>query len=555
MVDMVSVNAIRSECIYLTKPSDTEAVLPKLEVQLETSGTERESSAFVKLTLPFDDIHIVYLDSVNMAMDWSAYGNYIPTPQEDIEDDEDFYGAGQDAAYLNGNHMPAAAGANAHDKVGRLESFIYQRLLISTILQQPANTSADLGSMRSNNNSPMTPSADEQKKHEQQKHLEALRKRLMAKKEAGGRPDTPSKVASNSGAPPPQQTTDKKENDTATNNAKEQPNDDFGIESLLAEGKAAAELKVVRDQEAAQKALEAAMQTPANMKQQQAAAMGHAMMDTGEVKPTIVQAQTQNSPSKPADAQTNNTTTNTHPVNVSDPYYEDLAVWLEFTGYHDVQFRNSKLSTYKERRELEQEAARIAEKLEKLKKAEKADLESLRATTAHPTTANPMAPPPLPPSMPAADARANRNGVKRPHSPEPSPREKSSRRVTDSGFRFRGANEQSAPMPRDNGSPLERRDSLPERRRSLDDRDPSLERHPSNNYGQRDARANGRGGHNQWPSTRDGPPQFNARDRERERDGRLGFSSVNRIGGPQARANDAGLDLRKGGQSNFRRYN
>lgn len=41
-------------------------------------------------------------------------------PQEDIEDDEDFYGAGQDPAYnMNGkDHMHAAAGATAQDKVG-----------------------------------------------------------------------------------------------------------------------------------------------------------------------------------------------------------------------------------------------------------------------------------------------------------------------------------------------------------------------------------------------------------------------------------------------------
>lgn len=58
-----------------------------------------------------------------MAMDWSGggYGNYMSQPQEDIEDDEDFYGAGQDPAYnMNGkDHMHAAAGATAQDKVCR----------------------------------------------------------------------------------------------------------------------------------------------------------------------------------------------------------------------------------------------------------------------------------------------------------------------------------------------------------------------------------------------------------------------------------------------------
>lgn len=411
----------------------------------------------------------------------------------------------------------------------------------------------------------MTPS-DEQKKLEQQKHIEGLRKRLMAKKGATARPDTPSKAPVNSEAPPSQQNMEQKENDTAINRMNEPLSDDFGIESLLAEGKAAAEKKVALDQEAAQRALEAAMQTPANIKQQQAAAQAHSIMELDEVKTAVAQAKLAEpaqphipSPPKSADTQANNTTLtpNTHSVNMSDPYYDDLAVWLEFTGYHDVQFRNSKLSTYKERRELEQEAARIAEKLEKLKQAEKADLESLRATTAHPSVATPMAPPPLPPIMPAGDVRANKNNLKRAHSPEPQTREKAGRRVSDTGFRFRGANDSGAAQPRANGSPLQRRESLPERRKSLEDRDPSLERRQNNYGGNRDGfppRANGRGGHNQWGSSRDGgPPPFNA-NRERERESRLGFSSVNRMGGPQARGNDSNLDLRKGGQSTSRRY-
>lgn len=34
-----------------------------------------------------------------------------------------------------------------------------------------------------------------------------------------------------------------------------------------------------------------------------------------------------------------------HPTNLSDSYYTDLPAWLEVTGFHDVEFRDSKLST------------------------------------------------------------------------------------------------------------------------------------------------------------------------------------------------------------------
>ena len=33
-------------------------------------------------------------------------------------------------------------------------------------------------------------------------------------------------------------------------------------------------------------------------------------------------------------------------ADLSHAYYADLPAWLEMTGYHDVEFRNSKLSTY-----------------------------------------------------------------------------------------------------------------------------------------------------------------------------------------------------------------
>jgi hypothetical protein len=352
------------------------------------------------------------------------------------------------------------------------------------------------------------------------------------------------------------------------NRVEQHVNDDFGIESLLAEGKAAAEAKVARDNQAAAAAIAATMDPiPFPNIQHPPAATALSNMEVDEVKPdSTLQRPTEptqsvvSSPQKPADPKQSNTVPNPHPVNMSDPYYDDLSIWLEFTGYHDVQFRNSKLSTYKERRELEQEAARIAQKLEALKQAERADLESLRATTAHQNTTTQMAPPPLPSHMFTGEHRNHANGLKRPHSPEPSAAEKASRKANESAsdFRIRGANEASAASSHENGSPVHRRDSLPERRRSFNerhDRDPSLERRQQH-YGSRAApppRVNGPGGQSQWASARDGPPPFNAR--ERERDGRAGFSAVNRVNRANGPAHgNNGLDLRKGGQSNSRHY-
>jgi hypothetical protein len=395
--------------------------------------------------------------------------------------------------------------------------------------------------------SPMTPLFEDQKKIEQQNKLEDLRKRLLAKRD-NARSNTPIKTPVH--VESPQQKMEQQEPDTATKSGTDEhpgPVDDFGIDTLLAEGKAAAQAKTARENQAA-----ALAASPAPTSQQPSATSGTSNI---EVDPL---------PQKAADVEQKNTMPNARPLNMSDPYYDDLPVWLEFTGYHDVQFRNSKLSTYKERRELEQEAARIMQKLEQLKQAERADLDSLRATTAHLHTpaAAAMAPPPLPASMPPGDHRPDLfpNGTKRPHSPDLASSQKASRRTNDSGYRFRGANDHGANLPRDNGSPIDRRGSIPDRRRSTEerlDRDPSLERRQKH-YNQRDGppphpspRGNGYLGDFQRNLNREGPRPFNARERE----GRPGFSSVNRIGGPPPHNGSAGLDLRKGGQSNSRRHN
>jgi hypothetical protein len=337
---------------------------------------------------------------------------------------------------------------------------------------------ADFSAMHSNNNVPTVSTSEEQRKIEQQKQLEALRKRLLAKRGGSARPDTPQKIPVKLNSQMQQHRMEQQENKAAANGADQHINDDFGIESLLAEGKAAAEAKVARDNQAAAAATAATVDPiPSTIIRYPLAAAAPSNMEVEEVMPDSTRQKpaepTQSvvsSPQNPADPKQTNTVSNTHPVNMSDPYYDDLSIWLEFTGYHDFQFRNSKLSTYKQRRELEQEAARIAQKLEALRQAERADLESLRATTAHQNTATQMAPPPLPSHMPTGDHRNPANGVKRPHSPEQSTAEKSRRKANESAsdFRIRGANE--AGTASSNGSPVHRRDSLPERRRSLDER-------------------------------------------------------------------------------------
>lgn len=227
------------------------------------------------------------------------------------------------------------------------------------------------------------------------------------------------------------------------------------------------------------------------------------------------------------------------PTNLTDSYYADLAAWLELTGYHDVDFRTAKLRTYKERKELEGEAARIAAKLEALRQKELEEMQQLRIGT--PKASTPTMPPPrLPQTMPSGKAA---NGFKRGHSPEFD--EKVSRRREDNGFRIRGANESpeirpgarvSRP-PSPNG--IERRVSYPDaRRRSIDDRaprsrDPSLERRQS--YYRRDDDLPPREYDHYSGPSRGPPPPRGINDRARP------------ARTPQYKGS-VGLDLRKGGQ-------
>lgn len=373
-----------------------------------------------------------------------------------------------------------------------------------------------------------------------------LRAKLLAQRQ-----NTPSKVASRSGTPTqmnpqpngtgaptsapavpaqhhPQINTaiEKEEVKPMTN--KIQPSSDVnGLEALLTEGKALADAKL------AALAANAATATATPSTNALATSTGEA---NHQKKVPAQETNAAQEPAKQADEQPK------RPPNLSHAYYADLPAWLEMTGYHDVDFRTSKLSTYKERRALEQEAARIAERLEKLKQAEQEAMHSLRMHTLMATPATNMAPPPLPANMPTEKATPKVNGVKRAHSPSSLPSEKMRRREDTGGFRIRGANDSptdSRPPPfrrprTPSPSGLERRISYPDARRRSVDKPPS-----------RDASF----------YRRDGDASFYDSYTPREPP-RLGYNNTKRNNslskGPQYRGS-VSLDLRKGGQSPFRR--
>lgn len=429
-------------------------------------------------------------------------------------------------------------------------------------LQETASARA----INSTSNSPAIHVSAEEKKRQQeesQKHLDDLRARLLAKKASGSRAATPAKTTINS-KPPPAQPPPETQHSEVQQTADVPSSDEYGLDALLAEGKAAAEAETARKNEQAT-AANSPMQQQTQQKDIPNTGITGMITEKADIKPVMTPARPVQEPQQqiqkrePGDSRNTKPVPNSHstlpPMNLSDPYYDDLPVWLEFTGYHDQPFRDSKLGTYKQRKKLEQEAVRIAQELEKLRQAETNDLASLRASSAHPSGPPAMAPPPLPSMMPSGEARATTNGTKRPHSPDPPASDKAVRRNGDAGFRIRGADEASGVVPRRNGSPLERRLSFPERRRSLDDRerDPSLERR-QRHYRHDDDGPGASTRHDTFTPSRE-PPRFNRGEREREREPRASFSSVNapggyRDGGRQYRGS-SGLDLRKGGGYSF----
>jgi len=405
----------------------------------------------------------------------------------------------------------------------------------------------------------------EDRKAENQRKADLLRAKLMAKMHNTPRQSTPTKTLPKPDTPskqPPvvlqQDTADAHQGGARADNAPS--SDALGLESLLAEGRAAAATKNMQSQG----------RPTVKLPPAPAVTQTHPSGNTKPVAQLADTEETQQRPlpeKQPATAATTDNS-NKPPTKLNDPYYADLPAWLEVTGYHDVEYRNSKLRIRKEKRALEEQAAQIAKRLEQMHEEEQINIAQLRASTAHPTiTTEQAAPPPLPVSMPSEDAAvlaavANRltNGVKRPHSPVPV--EKVGRRRDESaaGFRIRGATNDTP--TKQSPLSLDRRLSYSDgRRRSRDEpasRDPSLER--------RQAYYNG----NAMASTgyrRDdvGPryEQYTARDSREtprsahHRSGNARYTDIGRSGGYRdldaGYRGSAGLDLRKGGQSTFRR--
>lgn len=293
---------------------------------------------------------------------------------------------------------------------------------------------------------------------EDQKRTALLRATLIARRQntptrvPAARVATPSQSTSSGPSPPPMAS-------TKPVPMKDEPTSDhdpLGLDSLLAEGRAAAEAKNTDD--AARTILQvnghskpiaepatsktspriSPLAEPVQQQPHQPHPYPQQQQHTDQQSPTV---QVTNQPvlTKQSDLK-----------KLTDPYYTDLAVWLDMTGYHDVEFRTSKLSSYKERKALEEEAVRIQRRLEKLRQDEEATIQFLRASTAYPVSVVKVAPPPLPTMLPTTDAATNHtfptpstNGIKRHHSPEPTAASKAVRHKKVYDYRIRGVNDSS----------------------------------------------------------------------------------------------------------------
>ncbi|KAK5111370.1 hypothetical protein LTR62_005210 [Meristemomyces frigidus] len=398
-------------------------------------------------------------------------GGDDPDEENEPEYEEDFYGDG------NGDAEDAQAGAAVDG-----EEDASADLLNSLLPQQmpPALPSPQTPQPKEQTISP------EEKKLQNQRTAQRLREQLLAKRQ-----QTPMKAATSAvEAPPKMKALEAQQNGTkaatptpthAQNStyagmvahpqvaASAPVQDTFGLDSLIAEGQRAGEAKA-----------------------KELKTEGHAQQ---LIMPTVMDKPTNQQISAPAQPQPSSrdvvppsatiTVEQSHPQQLNNAYYTDLSAWLELTGYHDVEYRTSKLRTRRERQALEDEVARIQAKLEQLRQQEAAEMQALRTSVAPvPSTG---AAPPLPTTMPP-DAVAKTvfaatslpNGVpKRPHSPI-LPVERNTRRREEptNGFRIRGANG-SDTSPR--GEP-DRRNSYEDARRSSitgHSRDASIERRQS----------------------------------------------------------------------------
>ncbi|KAK0310396.1 hypothetical protein LTR82_014782 [Friedmanniomyces endolithicus] len=441
-------------------------------------------------------------------MDWEAMLGMNPfqqQPQEEEEEDdnEDFYGENQETQ--------AGAAADADGDAGDL---------LSTLMPKEPEAAAQVQWQKAPIPKPeLAATSAAERKAENQRQADLLRARLLAKRNNTPLKPLPPRLGTPSNAPvvPPQPAIIPAQQKPAAEvkhdvfqfagdgvvvpaEVKKPSNGNLDLDALIAEGKHAAEAKA-KEEAAAQTAGHAPEPIPASI---------------NPVKSNVASEPVEMSkePAQRAPVQIHHSPATAEKVQhshiLSDVYYTDLAVWLEYTGFHDVEYRAAKLHKHKARRALEAEAAKIQQQLDRLKREEEAEMQALRASVAHPIS-TPQTAPLLPSTMPSGDAATPAtatngvaNGTKRPHSPTPA--ERSTKRFEEpptNGFRIRGAND-SPTSPQD----LERRISYPDvRHRSLDatkSRDPSLERRQA--YYKRDDERPGPRPYDAYELGRDGRP-------------------------------------------------
>lgn len=425
-----------------------------------------------------------------------------------------------------------------------------------------------------------TPNADA-KKVENHLKAEQLRAKLLAQRQntplkQQSRANTPSK--SSSVAPVLQPAPELKSKQVETTQQQQPAEDVYGIAELLAEGKAAAETKMQQQPEKVQRPSQPPKVglSTVNVEQEQNQNQQRTMPPPAVTQPAQTAAENTNVP------QIEHAT---FPTKTADAYYADLSLWLEITGYHDVEFRTSKLHTFKERQALEAEAARIQERLDKLRDDEQATISSLRTARAHTVapTQRPALPDLIPKVVNAEQAtitnHATPNGYKRAHSPDPVQVSKIRREDSTNGFRIRGANGSPddrglasrsrlrSRSPPSVGGPLERRISYPDARRDSidgrngrtapvrpDARDPSLERRQTYYKRESDATAfhgfeRDRQAHRASRFSPRGSIQGRGRPNHPRDDAPANYRGDRAVA--QHSRGSAGLDLRRGGKHNF----
>ncbi|KAK1084825.1 hypothetical protein LTR33_002453 [Friedmanniomyces endolithicus] len=315
-------------------------------------------------------------------MDWEAMLGRNPfqqQPQEEEEEDdnENFYGENEETQ--------AGAAAEADGDAGDL---------LSTLMPKEPEAAAQVQWQKAPiPKLELAATSAAERRAENQRQADLLRARLLAKRNNTPLKPLPPRLGTPSNAPmvPPQPAIIPAQRKPAVEvkhdvfqfagdgvvvpaEVTKPSNGTLDLDALIAEGKQAAEAKA-KEEAAAQTDGHAPEPTPASI---------------NPVKPNVAsepvemsKAPAQRAPVQihqvPATAEKDQ-----HSQILSDVYYTDLAAWLEYTGFHDVEYRAATLHKHKARRALEAEAAKIQQQLDRLKREEEAEMQALRASVAHP---------------------------------------------------------------------------------------------------------------------------------------------------------------------------